>query len=426
MNAYQDLLLAYIADPNNAWTNWEMGDYYDTIGQKASAVSFYLRTAERTDDSLLQYTCLLRSALCFEHQGSRNFTVRGLLQHAVAIRPDRPEGYFLLSRHYEREKYDGHWNDCYTIASIGEKVTQHQSIQQPLHADVEYPIGNYGLLFERAVSSWWCGLCDESRELFTDLYLNYPLDTAHYIAVHGNLQFLKSPYGQYRPFTIYRNYDQNRLRIKFGHYDTVVRNYSEAFQDLFVLTMFDGKHTGTYLEIGAGDPVYGNNTYLLEQKFGWTGTAIDYNADLSAAYNRKRGDSNQCITADATEFDYTDIGPYIDYLQIDCDPPEVSYQALQRIDFDKTDFGVITFEHDLYADTSKLIKYLASDYLESKGYIRIVENISPDGVRAYEDWWVNPKHIDAQRIKKFKKLVDSASITKSDILNAQHIFLKEI
>jgi hypothetical protein len=213
--------------------------------------------------------------------------------------------------------------------------------------------------------------------------------------------------------------------MKFGNYDTVLRNYSEAFQDLFVLTMFDGKRSGTYLEIGAGDPVYGNNTYLLESEFGWTGTAIDYNADLSAAYNRKRGDSNQCITADATEFDYTDIGPYIDYLQIDCDPPEVSYQALQRIDFDKTEFGIITFEHDLYADTSKLIKYLASDYLESKGYVRIAENVAPDAVRAYEDWWVNPKHVDAQRVKKFKKLVDTASITKSDILNAQHIFLKD-
>ena len=63
---------------------------------KYSAVSYYLRAAERTDEILLKYESLIRAALCFERQGSRNFTVKGLIQHAISTCPTRPEAYFYL------------------------------------------------------------------------------------------------------------------------------------------------------------------------------------------------------------------------------------------------------------------------------------------------------------------------------------------
>ena len=34
-------------------------------------------------------------------------------------------------------------------------------------------------------------------------------------------------------------------------------------QDMFVLTVLNGKTNGTYLEIGSGDPFIGSNTALL-------------------------------------------------------------------------------------------------------------------------------------------------------------------
>ena len=37
---------------------------------------------------------------------------------------------------------------------------------------------------------------------------------------------------------------------------------------MFVLSMYNGK-TRNIFEIGSGDPIYGNNTYLLETKFNW-------------------------------------------------------------------------------------------------------------------------------------------------------------
>jgi hypothetical protein len=158
-----------------------MGYYYHSIEQTASAVSFYLRAAERTYDDLVRYECLLRAGMCFDSQGSRNNSVEGMLQHAVALMPHRPEGYFYLSRFYERAEK---WFNSYLIASIGDKVANR--VPTPLKTDLDYP-GFYGVIFERAVSAWWCGLCEESRNIFRYLLENEPVDDIHKQAILNNL-----------------------------------------------------------------------------------------------------------------------------------------------------------------------------------------------------------------------------------------------
>jgi tetratricopeptide (TPR) repeat protein len=164
-----ELLEKFINDPEDSDNNFKLGIYYDSIGQTASAVSYYLRTAERTKFDIVKYQSILRAAICFSIQGCRNFTVKGLLQHALAIIPKRPEAYYLLSRFYEKEQ---NYHDSYLIASLGEKLADRDC--DPLKLYVDYP-GFYGIIFEKAVSSWWCGLCDESRKLFVDLKENYDI-----------------------------------------------------------------------------------------------------------------------------------------------------------------------------------------------------------------------------------------------------------
>lgn len=185
------LIYKYVEEPENPENNYALGLYYEKIGQTASALSYYLRTAERTKDDLLQYECLIRSSICFDKQGARNFTVKGLLQHALAMQPNRPEGYYLLSRFYEKENKDGSWQDCYTTASIGCKVSDKNPT--PLRTSVDYP-GYYALLFQKAMSAWWCGLCEESRDLFKKLYSDYDLDNNFKQSVINNLNFLKVKY----------------------------------------------------------------------------------------------------------------------------------------------------------------------------------------------------------------------------------------
>jgi hypothetical protein len=127
-NNINELIKNYIFDPNNSELNFKIGLYYDNINQTASAVSYYLRSAERTDDELLKYECLLRASSCFNRQGSRNFTVKGLIEHAISTCPDRPEGYYYLSKFYESESK---WHDCYLISSIGEKLSQNNPKKHP-------------------------------------------------------------------------------------------------------------------------------------------------------------------------------------------------------------------------------------------------------------------------------------------------------
>ena len=51
------------------------------------------------------------------------------------------------------------------------------------------------------------------------------------------------------------------------HPVNIKANHSQAYQDLFVLTMLSGKKNGRYLEIGGNHPSEFNNTYLLETEF---------------------------------------------------------------------------------------------------------------------------------------------------------------
>jgi tetratricopeptide (TPR) repeat protein len=172
MNNIQNLLNNFIIDPQNPENNYNLAIYYENIGQTASALSYYLRTAERSQDKVLQYECLLRASICFDKQGSRNFTVKGLLQNAISILPKRPEAYYLLAKFYSQENKDGCWNDCYLISTIAESIVEIEN--EPLNNSVSYP-GFYGILYYKAISSWWCGLCGESKKLFTKLLIDYDL-----------------------------------------------------------------------------------------------------------------------------------------------------------------------------------------------------------------------------------------------------------
>lgn len=412
-NVLEVLLKKYINNPNNPLYNFVLGRYYDNIGHTASAVSYYLRCAERSKDIEQKYESLIRTAKCFEKQGKRNFTVKGLLQHAISMCPTRPEAYYLLAIFYEKETYDGSWQDSYMISSIGEKVSNFNC--GPLTNPVDFP-GKYALLFQKGIAAWWCGLVEESRDIFLSLLHDEKNIDAKFIQpCLNNLSIMKT-----KPFI---NYDKNKHKLKhnFVGSENITSNYSEAFQDLFVLTVLNGKTDGTYLEIGAGDPTYGNNSYLLEQNFNWKGISLDIDENIVQTYNQVR--SNKCFCKDASSTDYSkflsglNYPKTIDYLQIDCDPPEVSYRILLSLPLDSYKFGIITYEHDNYCDTTKSFQDASSKYLESYGYIKVLNNIAPDNHRSYEDWWIHPELVSESNYASILN-------TSNSIKNSKNIFLE--
>ncbi len=411
----QPHLLEYIKDPTDPERNFAIGLEYDLLGQSASAISFFLRTAERTNDELLRYECLLRAALCFERQGSRNFTVKGLLLHAVAIQPKRPEAYYHLSRFYERKSEDGHWNESYTAASIGESVAE--NIESGLRTNLNYP-GRDAIRFQKALSSWHCGLCDESRSLFKELMSSKELSEDYKKIIYSNLKYMSS-YVEI-PFDHYEPSKHHKLRHNFPGSETIEKNYSEAYQDLFVLSMLNGKRDGTFIEIGAGRPFYGNNTALLEKQFNWRGISIDLD-ERQVSTER----STPFLIKNALEIDYAKIiremnlGPAVDYLQLDCDPAEVTFEILKKIPFDEYKFKVITFEHDHYNTDRKDLRELSREFLKSKGYTLVVNDIAPDEWRNYEDWWVCAEYISKDILNKMILINDKVKKGEDYVLSGR-------
>jgi hypothetical protein len=216
-----------------------------------------------------------------------------------------------------------------------------------------------------------------------------------------------------------------QLRYRFPGCETIDHSWSQAGQDIFVLSMFNGMREGTYLEIGScfGEDL--NNTCILERNFGWRGTGIDIDREFVADYNSNR--TNKSVQGDALQADYVQMlkdagidSLDIDYLSCDCEPPTVTFAALQRVIEQGLRFGVITFEHDCYVNGPE-IRDKSREYLRSKGYVLVVSNISanPYEVRTgpvenypdwhsnhlsqnFEDWWVDPNKIDPAFIELFK------------------------
>ena len=181
--AIDNLLIQLSKDPVNPVLSTQIADEYDKIGQTASAVSFYLRTAEYGYYSHPEhvYASLLRSSDCFEGQKGRTHTVRNLIEKAIAYNPQRPEAWFMLARYYERNQK---WQECYTAAEVGLCFSRLRLAPLPLAIGYE---GEYVLHFEKAVSAWWIGRKDESLELFKSL-INQNIAPNYKRAVEANLE----------------------------------------------------------------------------------------------------------------------------------------------------------------------------------------------------------------------------------------------
>jgi hypothetical protein len=400
-NDLKEKLYEYLQNPTIAKNNLELAKIYEKQGQLAGAFSFYLRTAEIEEDSDLAYECLIKLANILTQAQTREYSVEGMLLNAASLRPKRPEAYFFLSMAYERQKK---WRESYTFAKIGETLSHEYKSQ----LDLGYP-GFYGLLFQRAISAWWVGLFDESINLMFNLRKNYDLKPEFKNPLENNLinlEFSKIP------FDHYKQEDCLKLKKQFLDSNIIRRNFSEVYQDIFILTLLNGKKGGSYLEIGSADPYYGNNTAILEEYYDWKGISIEIDQKLVETFNERR--KNQAVCIDATKLNYNDFlkqnfkEEIIDYLQIDCEPAQTSFDILKKIPFDKYKFRIITFEHDFYLDKENkkeedTIKHKSRQFLKEKGYEPIILNVAASNGQNFEDWWIKPELNNKELVQKIKQ-----------------------
>jgi FkbM family methyltransferase len=394
-NNPKDTTTIFALDTEHPLNNFTIAYEYEKIGHTASAFSHYLRCAERTNDIDLIYECLIRGFYCFDAQKDRNFTSSHLLKQAINLIPKRPEAYYLLAKFYEKYQQ---WYECYTYSSIALDLCDFNN--STLKTNIGY-FGKDGLILCKAISSNYWDKIDESRMLLNNLIDdNTELTISHLNSVEYHLTEIEK---KRQKHLRYNNSRFKDLRIKFDEASNIIENYSQCYQDIFVLTATNGKRKGTYLEIGSGDPYFGNNTYLLEKQYGWSGLSVDIDSDLVDKFKTHR--INPIFHGDASKINYEKFlnkittENYIDYLQLDCEPPAKTFEVLLSLPFNKYVFGVITYEHDYYLDMTRSYRQKSRNYLRSLGYKLIVNDVSMDDDTSFEDWWVHPELIDYTKLE---------------------------
>jgi hypothetical protein len=192
-----------------------------------------------------------------------------------------------------------------------------------------------------------------------------------------------------------------------------MKTNGQAYQDLFAYQITK-KRDGTFLEIGSNEPIYCNNTFLLENEFNWRGVMVEYNSMFYDSYKRLRPNSIHMIS-DARSVNYRDIldnnnfPVNMDYLQIDLDVDNKStLDVLLLLDntvFDKYKFATITFEHDIYTGDYFNTREISRKLFADRGYVLLFPDVSVFYEGRYcefEDWYVHPDLVDAKLIEKLK------------------------
>jgi hypothetical protein len=166
MNNIGDLVVALSNDPFNEEINFACAVEYERLNQTASAVSFYLRTAEY-GESLLVYNSLLKVAQCMDNQTDRINTVSNCILQAITFAPYRPEAYFLMSQFHERQS---NWQESYTWAEMGLSYVDPWKEFNHLPASVGYE-DYFCLEFQKGIAAWWIGRKEESKEILNRIYV---------------------------------------------------------------------------------------------------------------------------------------------------------------------------------------------------------------------------------------------------------------
>lgn len=396
MNLLNDVVLDY----TNPEKIYNLAREYDSLEQGSAAFSFYLRAADMSSgetyyDKWLQYKCLILSAFIYDRNLNRGHSVVGLLKMAIETMPDRPEAYYFLAKYFQGKH---EWRDSMMLSKIGIECTEYKDMDD----DLNYPgIEALKLLYARA--KWKSDGRDDSKNLAFDLKYKNTLtpdldqEVTELLQQHGY------------PSTFPYSYDdKKRYKFSFRGLDSIGKNYSRHFQDMFVLSALDGKDNGTFVEIGSGHPTLFSNTKLLEE-FGWKGISIDNSERMSHVFSRER--TTSMIMADAAILDYNSLfkqqclEEHTDFLRINAE--HASLDALRRIPFNKYSFSVIQFQHNAcwwgpeFREESRKI-------LSKIGYVLFVPDVAVDEKNNYEDWWVYPSIAATKKNMKGKNGINFA------------------
>jgi beta-1,4-mannosyl-glycoprotein beta-1,4-N-acetylglucosaminyltransferase len=403
MDQIEKYLENLVQNPRDPLINFEIAYAYEKEGQGAAAVSYYLRCAEFTNNNTLASECLIRCSLSMDKQGGRDQKELHFIEQSITASPSSLEPYYIASLHFS---WRGKWKKSYLFACLGINIYENNIQKEKFIKNVDFSV--YDLYYQKAFTGSNIGKINESRQLYIKILQEFDIQDRSKENILKKLNELPEPN---HPIVSYTNQTKDKLKYQFPNCEEINENFSQIYQDMFALSMNNGKKNGTYFEVGAGYPKKGNNTFLLETQFDWKGISVDIHPDCKELFDKNR--KNECICADATSIDYIKLfsehykSASIDYLQLGCNPANITYDILQKIPFDTYKFGVITYEHDFYDDATGSYREKSRSFLKSKGYKLICGNISPlKDKYPFEDWWIHPDLIDENIWNLFERTDD--------------------
>jgi hypothetical protein len=409
----KDIFADFIMNPFDSITCFQIGEDYFNEGHLASAMGFYLRAADYAEDDVMRYNGRYMAVKCIANLGRRDTFEEGMWWKVINSDKERPEGWVALARYYSCRSND---RLAYEVSKLGIENSSDKSFHITRNAGFSHKAE---LICNIIDKGHFLGYTEERKELllkevknlndyptfWKDKIFNEAMNWCHYLSDNYDHSFTYRPIDPPYPKYI-GDKDHLRLRRSFKDAHTIKTNYSQAFQDMFVLSVFDGKRNGSYLEIGAAGPFKGSNTALLEE-WGWDGLSLEISTNEVQKWEGKR--NNKIIQADALTFDYaSNLQKHYDYLQVDIEPAINSFKVLQKIPWERTTFGIITFEHDDYLDCDN-IRFISREYLKQKGYKLLVSNVSPTYTKnkpnvSFEDWWYHPKFVKPGVVEVMKDI----------------------
>lgn len=409
----KDRVVDFVKNPYDLKINMDLGNSYEQSNQLASAISHYLRAAEFGLDSphprkrILICESLLSAARCFEKLGGRPHVTKGLIYQAIYSMPELPDAHVMMCKFYES---NSNWFELAAACSTGMLVLK--SVKDKFDEyNLVYTQRSYSdlhneLLYFRAMSDYYTGKTMKARIDFLQLLREKDLQKWIENACYNSLNSIGRPerFNQIGYNTLVPSKDL----FKNSNFVT----FSQCMQDILVSTLIG--RNGKYLEIGSADPIGNSNTYLLERDYGWEGISVEIVKDLVYKFNTTR--RNKAINANALDVNYKELlesnGIYdiVEYLQLDCEPPEVTFEVLTKMPFDSHRFAIITFEHDSYK-AGNYIKDKSREFLKSKGYELLISDVAHNCEGSYEDWWVHPvvieKYISREILNTIKNVDDN-------------------
>jgi hypothetical protein len=190
-------------------------------------------------------------------------------------------------------------------------------------------------------------------------------------------------------------------------------SYSHEQQDEFIYNIFDHKTNGYFLDIAAGHPIIGSNTYSLEKFNQWTGFGFDIVDSETYGWSEHR--TSNFVQMDVCSEEFTTFlknnipqDLVVDYVSLDVNGPteEMVTTALQRVIDAGVKFKAVTFEHEVHRGID-INRTESRKLLEGLGLVRLFEDVRLWGIQyhtnptnqSFEDWWIDPQYFDPKLLE---------------------------